>query len=369
MMGWNKDALGWAETAIEDVERDAAANRKRARAAPSVADHANLAAHLLSVGAAAMRREAQRIRDGELSDEALNDIGVVDLAMALHGSSTGASDPLPDEEARAYTDFLRRRLADWKPSPWAFDAGVKLVLEAAVKEAESGRLAATVEPVSEDTQRAIWRAGGPREASEPAVVQPIRLHVEIGSTTHECGNGTSVVVPTTRTVTAADVAAYGRPYLWALLQDGARWVGELLDRHDAHGSAPRATWARVEEWRHLAEQAAGPAATGWQDEPAGQPPYDGSPRRGGPAVVAQTPVQAKWVPPWVHLDGQSSRRGGFGHPVVALVKQVGDVWVVDEPSGPGLPIADTYDTREAAMAAADAALVSAQWALNLSGAE
>lgn len=197
-------ALGWAETAIEDVEADARANHKRADMAPAVADHALLAAHLLRVGATAMRREAQHIRQGEMSDETLADIGILNLALDLHASVTGASDPMPAENMRAVTAYLQRRLDGWKPPPFPFDDAVRRVVEVAVAEA-TGQIA---------------------------------------------------------TGRLAPYGTAGVDYLRGLLKSGARWVGDLLDRMDAHGSAPQSVWREVETWRRLAEREVGTETVG-----------------------------------------------------------------------------------------------------------
>lgn len=64
---------------------------------------------------------------------------LLDVAGELHMSITGASDPLPPDEEAKMIAFLRRRLAEWEPSPWAYDEAVRRLLVVALEEAETQR--------------------------------------------------------------------------------------------------------------------------------------------------------------------------------------------------------------------------------------
>lgn len=61
---------------------------------------------------------------------------VLDVALALHMSKTGASDPMQGDEGEAI-EFLTKRIREWKPAPTfteQFDNAVKAVLVAALAE-------------------------------------------------------------------------------------------------------------------------------------------------------------------------------------------------------------------------------------------
>lgn len=66
---------------------------------------------------------------------------VLDVALALHGSHTGASDPLAPSDREDAVAFLTERVERWKPSSPArskrFDDAVREVLKAALEEARS----------------------------------------------------------------------------------------------------------------------------------------------------------------------------------------------------------------------------------------
>ena len=71
--------------------------------------------------------------------ERLFRVGVYELAEGLRGQHSGSSDPWRDEDIAEVVAYLRKRLADWRPSGplWErFDNAVRECIEAALAEIE-----------------------------------------------------------------------------------------------------------------------------------------------------------------------------------------------------------------------------------------
>jgi hypothetical protein len=67
---------------------------------------------------------------------------VLDVCLALHTSATGASDPLPDDELKRMTAWLRVRVDGWRKTharSERFDDAVFLLARAALEDAERDR--------------------------------------------------------------------------------------------------------------------------------------------------------------------------------------------------------------------------------------
>lgn len=73
----------------------------------------------------------------KINEELFFRIGLYTICDSLHGSWTGASDPLDKETARELTAYLQKRLDNWSPSPHYsadYDRAMKTLIAATIRE-------------------------------------------------------------------------------------------------------------------------------------------------------------------------------------------------------------------------------------------